>query len=148
MSARDEITSLLNQYSYTVDTGDFAGFTALFAHAEWSVEGTAPIRGSEAIMDGILSKIILYEDGTPRTRHCTTNIEVTIDEVAGTASSQRYVTVLQATDDFPLQPIFCGHYFDEFERADGRWRFTKTLVRRPFIGDMSRHLKNTDFVQP
>jgi hypothetical protein len=147
MSSKDEILSLLNQYSYTVDTGDFDGFKALFANGEWSVAGNAPSRGASEVYDNILAKIILYADGTPRTRHVITNVELDIDEEKGTARGQRYVTVLQATDGFPLQAIFSGHYHDEFARDGGRWHFVSTMVHRPFIGDMSRHLRTTDFVE-
>lgn len=147
MSARESILELLNQYSYTVDGGDMKGFMALFEHGEWSVEGAEPNRGAQEIWDNILSKIILYEDGTPRTRHVNTNVELDIDEAAGTARGQRYVTVLQGTDDFPLQTIFSGHYHDTFVRDNGRWRFASTVVHGPMQGDMSRHLKSTDFVE-
>ncbi|MCB1746885.1 MAG: nuclear transport factor 2 family protein [Gammaproteobacteria bacterium] len=147
MSARDEILALLNRYSFTVDGGDLDGFAALFEQGEWSVEGNRPSRGAREIHDNVLSKIIIYPDGTPRTRHVNTNIELDIDEGAGTARGQRYVTVLQGTDGFPLQTIFAGHYHDAFVREDGRWRFASTVVHRPLMGDMSKHLRNTDFVE-
>ena len=89
----------------------------------------------------MLGNVIIYDDGTPKTRHVTANISLDIDEDAGTARGQRYVTVLQQTDELPLQTIFSGHYFDEFVKEDGRWRFAKTLVRHPLVGDMSRHLR-------
>lgn len=146
MTARDEIAGLINQYSYRVDGGDFEGFRALFEQAEWSVEGAEPSCGGQAIWDNILTKLIVYEDGTPRTRHVTTNVQIEVDEAAGTASAQRYVTVLQSTDALPLQAIFSGHYFDTFVREDGRWRFASTLVRQPFVGDMSHHLKGSEFI--
>ena len=44
MSAREELQSLLNRYSYTVDSGDLAGFAGLYAKGEWYVEGTPPNR--------------------------------------------------------------------------------------------------------
>ncbi|MGE0484483.1 MAG: nuclear transport factor 2 family protein [Gammaproteobacteria bacterium] len=147
MSSKDEILGLLNRYSYTVDGGDLDGFAALFAKGEWSVAGNAPSRGARAVHENILSKIILYPDGTPRTRHVNTNIELVIDEQNGTARGERYVTVLQGTDGFPLQTIFSGHYHDEFVREDGAWRFASTVVHGPLMGDMSRHLRMTDFVE-
>ena len=85
--------------------------------------------------------VILYEDGTPRTRHVTSNVLLQIDETAGTATGQCYVTVLQHTDELPLQVVFSGHYFDEFERVDGTWRFKSRRIRRPLLGDLSQHLR-------
>lgn len=146
MSAREELQSLLNRYSYTVDSGDLAGFAALYAKGEWYVEGTPPNRGTQAVMDNMLSKVILYADGTPRTRHLITNVEFVIDEAAGTAKGQRYVTVIQGTDDLPLQVIFSGHYHDDFARENGQWHFTRTVVRGPIVGNMSAHLRSEDFI--
>ena len=73
--------------------------------------------------------------------------QLDIDDQAGTAKAQRYVTVLQQTDNLPLQAIFSGHYHDEFVKEDGEWRFARTVVHQPFVGDMSQHLKNSDFVE-
>ena len=89
-----------------------------------------------------LSNIILYSDGTPKTKHTTSNISLDINEGAGTAKGHSYVTVFQQTDNFPLQPIFSGDYHDEFECVDGQWRFTKREIRNSLIGDMTAHLRN------
>ena len=147
MSDKEAIMSLLNRYSHTVDGGDIDGFTALFAKGEWYVEGTKPNRGSKEVFDKVLSKVIIYADGTPRTRHVNSNIELSIDEKSGTATGQRYVTVLQQTDSLPLQAIFSGHYHDEFVKDNGTWRFAKTVIHRPLLGDLSQHLRTEDFIE-
>ncbi len=144
MSDKDEIMSLLNRYSHTVDGGDIEGFVALFEKGEWYVEGSTPNRGSKEVFENVLSKVIIYEDGTPRTRHINANIELSIDEKSGTAKGQRYVTVLKQTDSLPLQVIFSGHYYDEFVKENGEWRFAKTVIHQPFVGDMSQHIKSED----
>ena len=85
--------------------------------------------------------IIIHPDGTPRTKHVVTNPIVEIDEAAGTATCRSYYTVLQQTDDFPLQPVVTGRYRDRFERVAGQWRFTYrdyTLIDQ--IGDVGHHL--------
>ncbi|CAA0113521.1 Uncharacterised protein [Halioglobus japonicus] len=147
MSDQEQILSLLNRYSHTVDGGDIEGFAALYEKGEWYVEGSTPNRGFKEVFENVVSKVIFYEDGTPRTRHVNANIELDIDEKAGTAKGQRYVTVYQQTDKLPLQPIFSGHYHDEFVKDGGEWRFTRTVVHQPFVGDVSQHLKNDDFVE-
>jgi hypothetical protein len=53
---------------------------------------------------------ILYDDGTPRTHHVTTNVIVDVVELAGTVTARSSVTVLQAVSDLPLQPIAAGRY--------------------------------------
>lgn len=139
MSAREQILHLMNQYCFRLDTGNFEGFSDLFAHGEWSVEGAAPIVGKQQHLEA-LSHLRIYGDGTPRTRHITSNIDLTIAEDGRGARSQCYVTVLQQTDDFPLQVIFSGYYFDDFECVRGTWRFRKRLIRYPLYGDMTAHL--------
>ncbi len=77
------------------------------------------------------------EDGTPKTRHVTTNIFIEVDEQAGTAVGRAYFTVFQCLPDFPLQAIAAGRYRDRFERRSGRWRFIGRRVLTDFFGDVS-----------
>ena len=87
------------------------------------------------------SLIVLHADGTPRTKHVTTNPIIEVDEEAGTASCRSYYTVLQQTDKSPLQTIVTGRYHDRFERVDGRWRFSyRDLTLIDMVGDVSHHL--------
>ncbi len=147
MSAREEIFRLVNQYCFAIDTGDLDGFASMFEHGEWVIEGAERYVGKHGLLE-LASNILIYEDGTPRTKHVTGNYDLDVDEPAGTATGQCYVTVFQQTDEFPLQPIFAGHYFDEFERAEGTWRFTKRTIRHTLVGDMSAHLKLPGRVVP
>ena len=140
MDSREQILHLMNRYGFTIDTGDFDGFAELFARGEWTMEGGASAKGKAQLLAG-MANIRVYDDGTPRTRHTTTNIDLTIDEAKGTAESQCYVTVFQQAPEFPLQAIFSGHYFDDFERSDGVWHFKKRLIRYQLVGDMSAHVK-------
>lgn len=147
MSDKEEILSLLNRYSHTIDSGDIEGFAELFDKGEFYVEGSPPNRGSKEVFDNVASNVIIYEDGTPRTRHINSNIKLEIDEKTGTAKAERYVTVLQQTDKLPLQPIFSGHYHDEFSKEDGEWHFVKAVIHQPFAGNLSHHLKSDDFIE-
>jgi hypothetical protein len=71
----------------------------------------------------------------------TTNPILEIDEDAGTANCRSYYTVLQQTDEFPLQTIVTGRYHDCFERVDGQWRFSyRDLTLIDMVGDVSHHL--------
>ncbi len=101
-----------------------------------------PLSGPDAIEKMFRDKLIVYDDGTPRTRHVTTNIVIEADEEAGTAVSRAYFTVLQALPGLALQPIVSGRYRDRFERCDGRWRFADRHVLVDLVGDVSRHLRH------
>ena len=134
MDSEKEILHLMNEYCFAIDSGDLATFGRLFAHAQWIAEGKKP--GKESA-----NNLIIYSDGTPRTKHMMSNIDLEIDEINARAVAHCYVTVWQQTDDFLLQAIFAGDYFDEFEQVEGKWRFSKRELRHSLIGDMSAHLK-------
>ncbi|MGR6968350.1 nuclear transport factor 2 family protein [Streptomyces cynarae] len=134
------VANLVAKYAELVDTGDFADVGALFADAVFIGSG-APVEGREAVEKMLRDTVILYEDGTPRTHHATTNIAVEVDDEAGTATARSYVTVFQALPELPLQPIAAGRYSDRFARRDGQWRFVERRVRIHLVGDVSRHLR-------
>lgn len=147
MTARDEIRSLMSQYCFTIDTGDMEAWALLFEYGEWGLEGGTIFKGKAEVLKAT-ENVRIYPDGTPRTKHTTSNIHLDIDESAGHARSQCYVTVFQQTDEFPLQPIFSGHYFDEFAVVRGTWRFKKRIIRYPLVGDMSAHLASPAVILP
>src|ERR1700691_6241206 len=136
------IENLIATYAELVDSGDFAGLGALLADATFIGSG-AQVSGAAAIEQMFRDMLIVYDDGTPRTKHVTTN--VIIDEGAGTgtgtATARSYVTVLQARPGLMLKAIMSGRYQDRFERRDGHWRFTERQVRVDLAGDLSGHLR-------
>ncbi|OOK64499.1 snoaL-like domain protein [Mycobacterium kansasii] len=82
----------------------------------------------------------MYPDGTPRTKHVVTNPIIEIDGIP-TRSVRSYYTVLQQTEDFPLQAIVAGRYHDCFECVEGTWRFSyRDLTLIDMVGDISHHL--------
>jgi 3-phenylpropionate/cinnamic acid dioxygenase small subunit len=138
MSPETDIANLLYRYAEYMDSGDFAGAAALFANARLRISTEQHV-GSDAMLAIWQGMVIVYPDGTPRTKHVVTN--PIIDVNADTASCRSYYTVLQQTDDFPLQVIVTGRYDDRFERVDGAWRFSYrdyTLIDQ--TGDLSHHL--------
>ncbi|MBW0012524.1 nuclear transport factor 2 family protein [Mycobacterium sp.] len=143
MLAETQITNLLYRYAECIDAGDLPGAAALFEHARIRIGGTDDQDTIDAArLLGIWkSLILLHADGTPRTKHLTTNPIIEIDDEAGTASCRSYYTVLQQSDEFPLQAIVTGRYHDRFERVDGRWRFSyRDLTLIDMVGDVSCHL--------
>ena len=139
-SSHRAIGDLITTYAELVDDGDFAGLGTLLADATFT-GGGEPVSGAQAIEKMFQDTLIVYDDGTPRTRHLITNIRIQVDEAADTAVSRSYFTALQALPDLPLQPIASGRYHDRFERRDGQWRFAERRVRVDLTGDVSRHLR-------
>jgi hypothetical protein len=137
-SAGTEIANLLYGYALYMDSGDFASAASLFTHARLHLGPDHDV-DSDTMLGLWQGMVILYPDGTPRTKHVVTN--PIIDVAADTATCRSYYTVLQQTDDFPLQTIVAGRYEDRFERVDGRWRFSfRDYSLIDLVGDLSHHL--------
>ncbi|KZX57111.1 hypothetical protein A3709_04940 [Halioglobus sp. HI00S01] len=139
MAPEREIENLVYRYAELIDDGQFDTLAALFARAQYvDQDGNVLGEGAEAIGEIYRGFTRLYPEGTPRSHHVTTNV---IIEVSGqTASARSYFTVLQATDNLPLQPIIAGRYHDTFAcDADG-WYFTRRQVLMRLAGDLSQHL--------
>ena len=142
MNDHAAIANLVYLYAERIDAGDFEGVADLLRHSEVSAEGSdAVYRGYDAILGMYTAATRRYEDGTPRTKHVTTNLAVEVDDGAGTATARSYFTVLQAVPgQLGLQPVIAGRYHDGFERADTGWRFLSRRMIVDLVGDLSHHL--------
>ncbi|GAA2277985.1 MULTISPECIES: nuclear transport factor 2 family protein [Kitasatospora] len=139
-SSHRAIENLIAAYAEHVDSGDFGAVGALLADAVFVGSG-APVRGQKAIEAMFLDTLITYPDGTPRTKHVTTNTVIDIAADSRHATARSYFTVLQALPDLPLQPIAAGRYQDQFECRAQRWHFTERRVHVDLVGNVTRHLR-------
>ncbi|WP_343602653.1 nuclear transport factor 2 family protein [Mycobacterium sp.] len=139
------ITNLIYRYAELLDAGDLDAVAVLFAHGRiCGVDGGPP----ETVFTGTAGVRRMYEmatrihdDGTPKTKHHTSNVQLDVDEAAGTARGSSYYCVTQATPELPLQVIVTGRYRDTFHRLDGVWWFDTRTMFVDQIGDVSQHLK-------
>ena len=138
-SAR-EIENLVYAYAERIDAGDLAGVAELFRHGRIEAAPGVVLEGVDAVRKLYESSTRLYDDGSPRTRHVTTNVIVEVDDGADTATARSSYTVVQQTDALPLQPIIVGRYRDSFHRVDGRWCFDTRQMFVDLTGDLSHHL--------
>lgn len=136
------IERLVASYAELVDDGDFAGVGMLLSDATFT-GGAGSVSGREAIEKMLRDNVIVYDDGTPRTKHVTTNLVIEVDDEAGTAVSRSYFTAFQALPDLALQPIVSGRYYDRYERRGRDWRFVERRVRTDLVGDVSHHLRQS-----
>lgn len=146
MQAEDyfAIQNLVFSYPYHLDRGELSTMAALFAHADvyLTPEGDA-IRSDPATVEAAFREFLqLYDNGTPCTRHITSNL---IIESSGPAraTARSYVMVFQQTGTLPLQPIIGGDYHDTFEKVDGAWRFSERRMGNDLFGNLSAHGKYT-----
>ena len=134
------IENLVYAYAERIDAGDLAGVAQLFRNGRIQAGPGMVFEGAEQVQGMYDSTTRLYEDGTPRTRHVTTNVAVGVDDEAGTGMARSYYTVFQQTDELPLQPIIAGHYHDTFHQVDGIWCFDTREMFVDLAGDLSHHL--------
>ena len=136
-----ELANLIARYAELIDGGDFDGLSELLSEAAVGAgDSTTLLKGGPAIRDLFTSTTRLHPDGTPGTKHVTTNLVLDIDDATGTATARSYWTVLQAVPGLPLQPILAGRYHDRFERRDARWHFTERRYLVDLVGDVSHHM--------
>lgn len=134
-----QIEALVYRYAELLDAGDLDGVAALFEQATW-ISARANVRGTDAVRR-MYDGVILYEDGTPRTKHVITNLVIEHEEGSTHAAARSYFTVLQSTDGLGLQPIIAGRYHDRFECVNGAWRFAERVILPDLYGDLSRHMR-------
>jgi ketosteroid isomerase-like protein len=134
-----EIENLMYTYAERIDAGDLAGVAELFRNGRIKAGPGIVFEGAEQVLGLYNSATRLY-DGTPRTRHVTTNVTVEVNDNGDTATARAYYTVLQQTDALPLQPIIAGHYCDSFHRVSGKWCFDTREMFVDLVGNLSHHL--------
>src|SRR5262249_1812164 len=101
-------------------------------------QGRVAAKGAEsatALWTGLITR---YDDGTPHTRHTTSNPVISLLE-DGTAVCDSSFVVFQQIDS-RIQPIPDGRYRDTFAPTDGIWRFTSRQFFLDHLGDVSHHM--------
>jgi 3-phenylpropionate/cinnamic acid dioxygenase small subunit len=135
------ISNLVYRYAELIDLGQFDALGELFRHAVITTDMSDEVRqGAEAMASQMHEWTRRYPDGTPRTKHMTTNLIIELGADGTTARARSYYMVFQQTDALPLQPIIGGRYHDEFAIIDGEWAFTKRHYINELFGDLSAHL--------
>jgi 3-phenylpropionate/cinnamic acid dioxygenase small subunit len=134
----EAIRNLLGTYCLLIDSGDFTALGELFADAVLTDDrGRIAAKGAEAATALWTGMIKRYDDGTPRTRHTTSNPVIELD--GDTAECRSSFVVLQQIDA-RLEPVAAGRYRDTFAYAEGAWRFTSRQFFLDQLGDVSHHM--------
>ena len=138
---RTAIAALVYGYAEHLDAGDLDAVAALFADAVYRSERGGHHVGARAVREVLGRLVKLHDDGTPRTKHVTTNLVIEIPDGGSGATARSYFTVFQATTAIPLQPIVAGRYHDRFARREGVWRFADRLIYMDLVGNLTDHLR-------
>jgi 3-phenylpropionate/cinnamic acid dioxygenase small subunit len=139
VSPYEAIRNLLGTYCLLIDAGDFQALGELFADGVLLDERERlAAKGAEAATALWTGMVRRYDDGTPHTRHTTSNpvIELADD---GTAVCRSSFVVFQQVES-RLEVIAAGRYRDTFASTDGVWRFTSRQFFLDQLGDVSQHM--------
>ena len=140
-----EITNLLYRYAELIDQGEFDRCSELFRHARIKAREGDRITtiDSTQLLELWKTSIVLFENGSPRSKHVVSNPIVEFDDSATMATARSYYTVFfQAHDKEPIRPIVAGRYHDRFEKVDGRWRFAeRDYTKVDLVGDVTGHTR-------
>ena len=136
--AHEQVRNLLGRYCEAMDAADWDAVGELFGTgALLDGDGGEIARGATAV-SALYRAIVRLHDGSPRTRHLTTN--PVIDVNGGAAECRSSFLVLQQLPGEPLVPVAAGRYLDRFAVREGDWRFTSRAFLLDQSGDLSGHL--------
>jgi len=142
------IQNLLFSYPSTLDRGDFDGVGQIFRHANFYIAGQLICsKDPAAVAKSFRDWVLVYSDGTPRTRHCISNVVIR-PEGNDRATVSSYVIVFQQTDTLPLQPVIGGDYLDTVQKVDGNWRFIERRIGNDLVGNLIDHGRDPKVVKP
>jgi SnoaL-like domain len=127
----DAIRDLLIEYGQRLDTGDWVGYSQLFAQkGTWTGSFGTATGPTEilAMLKKSLGSIPPYDATKVRSFHLMTNCVIHLDGDRATATSRW--TNFGRADDNKLVPRLAGRYEDVFVRENGKWKFLSRLAPR------------------
>jgi ketosteroid isomerase-like protein len=136
------IRALVIAYCERLDRADFDGVAQLFAHGAFRSPRGTNLVGVDAVRSQY-DAMIVYPDGTPRTKHVLGTVIVDVDAERAAATARCAFTVFQDAPGVPLQPVLSGRYHDTFARVDGEWWFTERMVLPDLWGDLRGHMNTS-----
>lgn len=125
-----DIANLVYRCAEHIDNGDLISAAKLFSNAKVQLYKDGAYLTHDELLSLWTGEMIIYPDGTPRTKQLITNPIIEINRESGTATCRSYYVVTPTcmvtptAGAVPLQSIASGRYHDEFVRIDGRWQFS------------------------
>lgn len=133
-SDRVELHRLLRAYADRIDAADFESVGQLFEHGAWNTR-----HGAEEASAYLHRNMIVYPDGSPRSRHTFSAATMSMTG-PNTAEASSSIVLYQQVDP-TVAPTINGvlDYHDRFVSENDEWRFDHRDVH-PVLSDFGRHL--------
>ena len=139
--AERAVTRIVYEYAARLDLGDLEGVGQLFRYGVFrSFDQESGFEGTDGVA-AMFRAFVKFYDGSPRTKHVTTNLRIDVDDDGQGATCQSYFTVLQSAADLPLQVVIAGRYRDRFELRDDEWWIIERVVYSELFGDLHAHMR-------
>ena len=126
----EEIRTVLEENARCLDSGDHAGYAALFTENGVLAAQLGEAKGRDAIRDLLDAR--LKDDAPPRRTsfHHVGNATIAVD---GDRATSRVIWMFLTHDDagYPLI-LQSGHYDDVLVRDNARWRYERRTITRDF----------------
>jgi uncharacterized protein (TIGR02246 family) len=129
---RLDVMDLVARYAECVDSGDAAGYAALFTpdgvveHSAGSVRGRAEV---QAWVEGLVRENRVGK--TSRLKHIMGLPVIRGD--GDRATARTYVTIPRHMDSGEIVIRLAGTYFDDCVKQDGAWLFAKRRIDLDFV---------------
>jgi hypothetical protein len=142
LASHREIEQAIYRMGYHLEAGEFDQVGELLAHATFGADkiGRRVFRGAAEITAQYVRTNVVYPQGGRRTKEIYTNVVVSIDLDAATATSTTSFTVAQQVPGEAFVLLVAGRYEDEWARVDGSWRWSDRYVVAQFHNDLDRHM--------
>ena len=126
---RLEIHELTARYAWSLDTGDEDAFVDCFCREGelvWDVFETEGRWRGAAALRGFIGYFRQRPESAGRQHHVS---NVIVTPHASGVSAKSYVAVAMRRGEGPHALNVMGHYEDELQQEDGRWRFARRYIR-------------------
>jgi ketosteroid isomerase-like protein len=129
---RLDVMDLVARYAECVDSGDVAGYAALFTedgvieHSAGTVRGRGEI---QAWVEGVVKRGGVGKES--RVKHVMGLPVIRGD--GERATSRAYVTIPRHMESGEIVIRLAGTYFDDCVKVDGQWLFEKRVIQLDFV---------------
>jgi len=149
LQARLAVEETLFGYAEAIDAGELERLHGLLAACTLTLPDGTTLKGGQAVAEHYAGLVIFYDDdeqpvdygqGTPRTKHVMSNLQLDFAADLSAVDVRSYFTVYQGLGGHNAI-IAGGRYVDAFNYTMHGWQMVSRTLHLDHAGDMSRHTR-------